>query len=283
MSNIENELKIKENKFEVGQIEVDFAEIVEEAVVLKTIYSNLIVTEKDIDQAKKDRAKLNNLVKRISDWRIARKKVWMSPFETLEAEVTRVSKIIGEGIDNLDRQLKDYEATRVLTRREAIFARYNTLNIENKVPFERILDNKWLNASTTDKQWQTQLDDIAKKTHEAWNTIEHMGSKLYPEVLVQTLFKEVAQTNYSKTLDINMAMQAGTKAVDETLAIRDMFEAQKAVEEAIDESIKAPQQDVEIIQPTQKRGRYGIYFEDYDEFEKAVETLKMKNIKFFVE
>ena len=274
MSN-ENELKIKENKFEVGQIEVDFADIVEEAERLKGIYANLVITEKDTAQAKKDRADLNNLVKRLSDWRIARKKQWLSPFEKLEAEVTRVSRIISEGIDNLDKQLKDFEATRVLSRREAILARYRTLNIEQLVPFERALDNKWLNSSTTDKMWQTQLDDLAKKVHEAINTINHMAYKIYSEHLVQVLFIETASNNFAKTLDINMALKVASDLVDQTLALRAKVEPKvEPREEAV---------EVEIIQPTQSRGRYGIYFEDYNDFERAVEILKMKNIKFFVE
>lgn len=270
MSN-ENELKIKENKFEVGQIEVDFADIVEEAVRLRTIYASLVITEHDIAQAKKDRAELNNMVKRMSDWRIARKKIWMSPFEKLEAEVTRVSKIISEGIDNLDRQLKDFEANRVLTRREAILERYRSLNIEQFVPFERVLDNKWLNATTTDKQWHSQLDDLAKRIHEAINTINHMAYKIYSEHLVQVLFIETASNNFAKTLDINMALKVAGDLVDQTLAMRAKVEP------------KEEKVEVEIIKPTQSRGRYGIYFEDYNDFEKAVELLRKNNLKFFVE
>lgn len=276
MSN-ENELKIKENKFEVGQIEVDFADIVEEALRLQALYGYLVVTEKDIAQAKKDRAMLNNMVTKLSDWRIARKKLWLQPFDKLEAEVTRVSKIISEGINNLDKQLKDYEANRVLTRREAILERYRTLNIEQYVPFERILDNKWLNAGTTDKQWQTQLDDIAKKIHDGYATITHMAFKLYPmEPLLRTLFTETASNNFNRTLDVNMALKVADDLLTE---IKDKTPAEEQPKvEPVKEKV-----EVTVIPPTQAKGRYGVYFEDYDDFEKAVEILRKNNLKFFCE
>ena len=126
-------------------------------------YQNMVYTEDSIKAAKNDRAYLNKLKKAISDRRIEVKKAVMAPYTEFEDGVKEVLTLIEEPIAQIDAQIKGYENEQREQRREALRSHYEESYSEEfraMVPFERMLNDKMLLASKSEKKAISELDMV---------------------------------------------------------------------------------------------------------------------------
>ena len=114
-------------------------------------YRGLVITADGIKAGKEDRARLNKLKAAVEDRRKEVKKQCLAPYEAFEAKCKILTGMIDEASGSIDAQLKAFEEQERADRRAALASVYETGIGEyaELVPFDRLLDPKWLNKSTS--------------------------------------------------------------------------------------------------------------------------------------
>lgn len=93
---------LKEIKWNNEEIKAEVAERM-------SYYRDMAYTDDQMNDAKKDRAKLNNFVKALEDKRREVKKQCLSPYEQFERQIKEVIATVNEPIRLIDEQIKSYE------------------------------------------------------------------------------------------------------------------------------------------------------------------------------
>ena len=131
------------------------------------IYRGRVYGPDSIKDAKKDRAEVNRIEKELA---AAQKKVqdmYKRPVEAFAAEMKRLRGIAGEISDAIDAQVKQVEEAERQERRAALEEAYREhigAELAELVPFDRLLNPKWLNkslpASTARKELLTRIETV---------------------------------------------------------------------------------------------------------------------------
>lgn len=159
-------------------------------------YETLVYTDEQIQEAKKDKANLNKMKKALNDERIRREKEYMQPFNDFKSKVNEIISIIDKPIAVIDSQVKSYEEQKKQEKKNAIRDMWcNTEVIDGRLTFDKIFNEKWLNASVSMKSIQTEMVESIKKFNDDMATLANL-----PE------FGFEATEVYISTLDMNKAI-----------------------------------------------------------------------------
>lgn len=187
-------------------------------------YNNLIITEDGIREAKDDLAKLRKLKEAIETQRKEVKKQCMAPYLALEEKVKKLTALIDAPISAINGQVKTYEEQEKEKKRCEIEAAYDELvpdNLREIIPFERILDPRWLNKTTTMKSITEEISTLAKRVNVDMALMEG----------VDPAYLGAVRSKYIETLDIHVALQERDKLMAAEAAFRQR-EAQRAAFQA---------------------------------------------------
>ena len=200
------ELKVKAPTFpEV--IEFNFDELKQEITERASTYVNLVYGEEQIQDAKKDRAKLNKFVKALSDERIKIKKECLKPYEDFEAKIKELDGIVSNAIANIDNQVKGYEEKQKQEKKAKIEEYWHEVLQADKVPeavtFNQIFNEKWLNVSVSMKSIQDEIDSRLEQIASDLETLANLPEFGFEAVEV-----------YKTTLDLNKALNEGKRLSD---------------------------------------------------------------------
>lgn len=137
-------------------------------------YVGIVYTDDMIDDAKKDRAKLNALEKQLAKAFTATKDVYLGPLTELETVNKDLRQKIKKTSGEIDTQVKSYEDALKQDKKNDLYRVYTTAAgaLAVLVPFEKIFNERWLNKtyafSTAEKELKTiieekrlELDDLA--------------------------------------------------------------------------------------------------------------------------
>lgn len=137
-------------------------------------YVGIVYTDDMIDDAKKDRAKLNALEKQLAKAFTATKDVYLGPLTELETVTKDLRQKIKKMSGEIDTQVKSYEDALKQDKKNDLYRVYTTAAgaLAVLVPFEKIFNERWLNKtyafSTAEKELKTiieekrlELDDLA--------------------------------------------------------------------------------------------------------------------------
>lgn len=137
-------------------------------------YVGIVYTDDMIDDAKKDRAKLNALEKQLAKAFTATKDVYLGPLTELETVTKDLRQKIKKTSVEIDTQVKSYEDALKQDKKNDLYRVYTTAAgaLAVLVPFEKIFNERWLNKtyafSTAEKELKTiieekrlELDDLA--------------------------------------------------------------------------------------------------------------------------
>ena len=151
-----SDLELKITRFELGVIETNLAEL--EKIVDESLekYRGLVFTDDQIGEAKKTRSDLNALKKTANDWRIRKEKEFNEPFVQVKAQVRRICDNIDQVNGEIDKQIKTFEEAQREEKRAAI-ADWWAKNGKRTVPIEKVWDERYLNKTCSEKQWQADL------------------------------------------------------------------------------------------------------------------------------
>lgn len=218
------ELKIF-NPTEDGFLKVidwNFDELKQEIVKKSDDYMNLVYSNDQIKEAKKDRANLRKFIAALEDKRKEIKKQVMIPYTDFEAKEKELVAIVDQAVANIDTQIKGYEEA---TRQEKL-AKVKEIytecigDLDRTVPFEKIFKESWLNTTTTLKSIREEISSLYKKIDQELKIINADTSSYVYEM----------KEEYLKNFDLTEAM-AKKQQLEETAQKKAMFEEQKKKEE----------------------------------------------------
>lgn len=203
-------------------IDWNFDELKQEIVKKSDDYMNLVYSNDQIKEAKKDRANLRKFIAALEDKRKEIKKQVMIPYTEFEAKEKELVAIVDQAVANIDTQIKGYEEA---TRQEKL-AKVKEIytecigDLDRTVPFEKIFKESWLNTTTTLKSIREEISSLYKKIDQELKIINADTSSYVYEM----------KEEYLKNFDLSEAM-AKKQQLEETAQKKAMFEEQKKKEE----------------------------------------------------
>lgn len=215
----------------IKAIEWNHEEIKKEVAEKVSYYANLVYTDDQIKDAKADRAKLNKFVQALEAKRKDVKKQCLAPYEEFEKKMKEIIAIVNEPIKMIDSQVKGYEDQKKAEKLEQIKEYWNRVTSpEHPLTLERVMDQRWLNATVSMKSIQGEINEILAKYAEDIATLQNLPEFSFEAVEV-----------YKNTLDMYKAISEGKrlseiqkkKAEHEAEMERQKAEAEKAMKEAV--------------------------------------------------
>ena len=197
--NFELKVKAPQNK----PVSWNYAELKANLETALTDYQNRVYTEDTIAEAKEDRAKLNKLKKAINDERIAREKEFMQPFNEFKAQAKELCEMIDTASSGIGNQLEAFEQKRLAEKTSDIRVLFNDVASNYDMPFitlDKIMNDKWLNKSTSDKAIVEEITERFEKAIKDLEVIRKMPNYSFE-----------AEESYKTCLDLNTALEEGEK------------------------------------------------------------------------
>lgn len=184
----------------------NFAELRADLETALADYQSRVYTEDTIAEAKEDRAKLNKLKKAINDERIAREKEYMQPFNEFKSQAKELCDMIDTASSGIGEQLEAFEQKRIDEKTSHIQSLFDDVASNYDLPFitlEKIMYDKWLNKSTSDKSIVEEITERFEKAIKDLEVIRKMPSYSFE-----------AEESYKTCLDLNTALEEGEKIAD---------------------------------------------------------------------
>lgn len=218
------ELKIynpQEDGF-LQSIEWNFEELKQEVTKKANDYMNLVYSDDQVKEAKKDRADLRKFNTALNNKRKEVKGQIMAPYTAFESQIKELTGIVDQAIENIDTQVKGYEEAKRNEKLEKVKEVYKEAigDLDRTVPFEKIFQERWLNVSTTLKSIKEEIFGIYQKVDADLKLINNDGS----------LFVFEMKEEYLKNFDLQAAM-ALKQRLEENEKKKAAFEAQRRKEE----------------------------------------------------
>ncbi len=160
----------------------DFESIKAELEEKLKLYENIVYTEENQKEAKKDKAELSRLEKDINVCARAYKEKCLEPYNRINIEVKEITNIISNYKGVIDIAVKEFDNKRKESKKAEIKAyydkkSYNLGNLAEKL-FEPVfsLHPKWLNITTSQKQWQEDVLSAINKADSEIKAIKDMNT-----------------------------------------------------------------------------------------------------------
>lgn len=217
-------------------IEWNFEELKQEVTKKANDYMNLVYSDDQVKEAKKDRADLRKFNTALNNKRKEVKGQIMAPYTAFESQIKEITGIVDQAIENIDTQVKGYEEAKRNEKLEKVKEVYREAigDLDRTVPFEKIFQERWLNVSTTLKSIREEISGIYQKVDADLKLINNDGS----------LFVFEMKEEYLKNFDLQAAM-ALKQRLEENEKEKAAFEAQRRKEE--EERQKRLQEEAERI------------------------------------
>lgn len=150
-------------------------------------YSNLVITDENIKDAKKVKTYLNKMKKSLNDARIEKEREMMKPFNEFKASIDSLIKQIDQTITPIDERIKEADEAEKERKKELIKQEIKEIIDGHNIAEEEAgffeFDAKWLNKSAKMKDIRESLVMQArkyladKKAHEEGLKLIHNLSK----------------------------------------------------------------------------------------------------------
>jgi len=167
-----------------------------------------------LKDAKTCRADLNRMSKELNDARKAVKKDYDKPLKEFEAKVKELVELINAPSDVLDGVIKTREEEEKQKRREGLENTYHDFApaLVPAVPFERILEPKWLNKSFGAAKAAEELENKVAKISADWKQLKTLKLEFYDE----------DEAVFFRTLDLTQAIAHENERKEEQARIDSM-------------------------------------------------------------
>ena len=217
------ELKIynpQEDGF-LRSIEWNFDELKQELTKKASDYMNLVYSDDQMKEAKKDRANLRKFVTALEEKRKEIQKQVMIPYEDFKEKEKELVGIINEAINNIDQQVKGYEESLRQEKLKKVQEIYKECigDLDRVVPLDKIFSEKWLNATTTLKSIKEDIYGIYERVNSDLKIINADTSGYAFEM----------KEEYLKAFDFSAAI-AKKQQLEETERKKSLYEEQRKKE-----------------------------------------------------
>ena len=143
-------------------------------------YTQLVVTEDSIGDAKKTLAQLRKLKDGINAQKITVKREWMKPYTEYEDKAKQLMSRVEAGISNIDGQVKDYDSRRKEQKLQELKDYFDQeasrYRVEEYLDWNLIRNPKWANASFSVEDAENEISGIITDTAKDIDYITGMGS-----------------------------------------------------------------------------------------------------------
>lgn len=192
-------MELKMNQYQLPEkVGFNYEELRTELQAKVSQYETLIYSDEQMKEAKTDKAQLNKLKKALNDERIRLQKEYMIPFNDFKAKIDELIQIIDKPVGLIDKQVREYEELKRQEKLTAIKGYFEASEKPFEIAFEKVLDQKWLNASVSLKSVYGAINALLEGFKKDLATLQNL-----PEFSFEAI--EV----YKTTLDINKAIQEG--------------------------------------------------------------------------
>lgn len=263
-------------------IDWNYEEIKQEVAAKVEVYKNMVYTESEVTNAKKDRASLNKFIQALENKRKEVKKQCLAPYEDFERKIEEVIAIVNEPIGIIDAQVNTFEEKKKAKKLEKIHGVFIGCGFPEWVNFDKIFNQKWLNVSYSFSKIQEEIEQKKVQIETDIATLSQLPA-----------FAFEAIETYKTTLDLNKAITEGRRLADiqakKEEAAR-LAELQKAQQYEQDSAEQAEQQNeykepntAENTQGQPQSYREWVQFKAFinaDEARQLAAFFKAKNIDF---
>ncbi len=199
-------------------------------------YNGLVLTDSQIGEGKKELANLRKLKEAIEGERKRIKKMCLAPYEAFEAQVKEITALIDGPISLIDGQVKEYDREKRNQKRNQIMDFYEAHigQLRGILPFDRVLNEKMLNATVSMKSIETDIQALIDRVNKDLDTIEGLGTKYDAQIrdmYIRTLDLSAAMSEKARLEEQERQLEARRVAHEAERARREE-ETRKAVEEA---------------------------------------------------
>ena len=244
-------MELKVGQYQLPEkISFNYEELKAELTKACEEYKSIAYTSETIGDAKKDRAKLNNLKTQLNSFRLEKQREYMEPFTLFKDQVDDLIGIIGDASSAIDAQVKEYENAQTEEKKRQITELFQKTGFPDWAVLEAIFDRRWLNKGKTLSAIGDELASWKKKIDTDCNAI----GRAFSDPSIQA----AALTRYHQTLDVDISLQYGDamaaekKRVEEARAEAEAKAAKAAAEPAQEESAAIPQQKEESAAVSQQ-------------------------------
>lgn len=221
---MENELTVRVERPAIPAMSWNEAEVERNLDEMLAAYKGRVYTPESIKSAKEDRAKVNGWDKQLGAAATAAKKLYMKPLEDFQRSIKEMQGKCKEISGAIDAQVKAVEAAEKEEKASTLRLIYrdNIGELEALIPFERLLDNRWLNKTFA----------IAEAKKSLCQSIENIRSDL--DFIRENCGEDVepCTTEYLRNLSVNEAVREHTRREKSRAAQRDAEAAREAAERA---------------------------------------------------
>ena len=197
----------------VKQIVWNADEIAEYVAGRVGYYKNLVYTDDQIVEAKKDRAELNKFISALKAKDREIKKLCLQPYDEVHQKMQMIIAQVEEPVNLIDKQVKDYEEQQKAAKTEEIKKLFEGKGFQPWVTLERIWNPSWLNKSYSLKKIEADLSTIQHSIGEDILLINQMGEG-----------QPAALREYQRTMDKTAAVEAGKRYIEAKYAEQRMAE-----------------------------------------------------------
>jgi hypothetical protein len=223
----EKDLELIVSEKTLGHITTNAKQIKELVKSALPKYDIANYSEDNIDEAKKDRALLNNSAKILNEKRLEFEREFMKPFIEFKEVVADTVKLIGECTAKIDTVIKGSEQ-KAKDQKRALILKYWNEKEFTLVKFERVFDEKWLNKTSKEKDIYIEIDSKIAKIKDDILTLEAIGEDI-----------DLLKSLYLDTLNINNTIQYANTLKQNRQRVKE--EAEKHVEKVPEPEVKNPE------------------------------------------
>ena len=204
-------------------------------------FEGVAYTAEQVGEAKKEKAALNAFIKALNDERIRIGKVYATPMDKFKGEVDEVISRVKSVVEGIDVQLRAYEETRIAEKQEKILEYFKGVigDFSGLIPYERIHNPKWLNASVRDAAVFAEIDKIIADATSAITAIEALHSE----------DEATLKAYYFRTLDLGAALMEHDRLKTERARIAEMQARKEAEAKARAEAEAKSTTPVTVVEP----------------------------------
>ena len=233
MSNVKPELsEVSASITSLGSIDSNIELIKDKAAAIKNFYANLVISEEDCKDMKKEMASLNKAKDAVKKYRMDIVKKFNEPLDSFVNSAKETEKILTETYDSLKGQIKKFEDETLNKKTEEVKDYYEeyaqSLHIDF-VPFENSGLSVTLSASMKSlKEASKSFLDRVDSDIKLINTLE---KDLINEILIE----------YKKSLNVSNAVitvKDRRKALEEEQKKQEVLTALKAEETKVEEKVE---------------------------------------------
>lgn len=201
-------------------------------------YKNLVYTEDQVTEAKKDRAQLNKFIAALKAKDKEIKALCLAPYEVFHKRMLQIIAKVEEPANLIDTQVKGFEEEQKKRKYEAIADVFGQKGFYPWLTLGKMMEKfeicgKWLNKSYSMKQIECDMTSIQHRIGDDILAINNLGAG-----------RQMALSEYKRTMDLARAIEQGQK-----------YEEARKAEEAIKQAMTAqPEPQKEALEDARPFG-----------------------------